>query len=343
MRVDRSEKVRAGIFVLVSITLLVVIVVLVAGLRVFKRTKTQIVRFNESVTGLEVSSIVRYQGVPVGRVASIGFAKDEFPKIDVIVELDPTAPVKTDTRAALKPQGITGLNYIDLSGGSADKPLLPEGGTIVADQSTIFLLVQSLGDMGEAVKKVSKIADTLDGLITANEDRIGVAVDEMIGAAKGAREVKGSREFLKEMRGFLKETRNDLRTTIDNANGTLVAMRSFTEREDFQAIPGRVSKFLDQYETLARNLDEKVKAVDVKATVESIQALVSRVETLEREAGFAVREFRRNLTANSGVLARAMSDIKQFTQNMKLLSREVRSQPSRLFFDAPQGTKGRDR
>ena len=31
MKVDRSEKVRAGIFVLVSITLLVVIVVLVAG------------------------------------------------------------------------------------------------------------------------------------------------------------------------------------------------------------------------------------------------------------------------------------------------------------------------
>ena len=61
---------------------------------------------SESVTGLEVSSIVRYQGVPVGRVSSIGFAKDEFPQIDVVVELDPTAPLRTDTTASLKPHDV---------------------------------------------------------------------------------------------------------------------------------------------------------------------------------------------------------------------------------------------
>jgi len=337
MRVDRSEKVRAGIFVLVSISLLVVTVVFVAGLRVFKRTKTQIVRFEESVTGLEVSSIVRYQGVPVGRVASIGFAKDEFPKIDVVMELDPSAPLRTDTQASLKPQGITGLNYIDLAGGSASAPLLPEGSTIVADQSTLFQLVKSLQDMGGLVKDVSRIAKSMDRLISENEDEIGTAVEEMIAAARG------SREFLKEMRDFLRDAKADLQTTIGNANGSLVAIRSFAEGEEFQAIPGRVSSFLDESETLAKNLNRQIEAVDVKATLESIQSLVARVESLETEVGFAVREFRRNLTANSGVLSRAMSDLKQFTLNMKLLSREVRDQPSRLFFDPPRSKGGRDR
>jgi len=337
MKVDRAEKVRAGIFVLVSIGLLVLIVVLVAGLRIFKSTKTQIVRFEESVTGLEVSSIVRYQGVPVGRVASIGFAPDEFPKIDVVVELDPTTPVKTDTRATLKPQGITGLNYIDLSGGSAHAPLLPEGGTIVADQSTLFQLVKSLEDMTGLVQDVSRIAKTVDRLIATNEDKIGVAVEEMIGAARG------SREFLKEMSAFLGETKSNLQTTIDNADGMLAAIRTFAESSEFQEIPGRVSAVLDESKMLAAKLNRKIEAVDVEGTVQSIQTLVASVESLEGEVASAVRVFRRNLTANSGILSRSMSDLKQFTQNLKMLSREVRDQPSLLFFDPPRSSGRRDR
>ena len=342
MSVDRSEKVRAGIFVLASITLLVVIVVLVAGLRVFKTTKSLIVRFEESVTGLEVSSIVRYQGVPVGRVASIGFARDEagrvlFGKIDVTVEVDPESPIKADTVAEVKPQGITGLSYIDLSGGTAGASLLGEGKRIDAKKSKIYEIMESLGDMGEAVKKVSLIADSLDSLLKDNKDRVGLALTEMTGAAKG------SQEFLREMRDFLRDTKADLQRTVGNANGSLVAIRAFVEREDFQSIPERVTSVLEKSESLAANLNEQIDAVDVEATLQSIQSLLARVESLEGEVGYAVREFRRNLTANSGVLSRAMSDIKQFTQNMKLLSREVREQPSRLFFDPPRSSGGRDR
>jgi hypothetical protein len=38
-----------------------------------------------------------------------------------------------------------------------------------------------------------------------------------------------------------------------------------------------------------------------------------------------------------------LTDLKQFSENMKLLSREVRDQPTRLFFESPRGKGRRER
>lgn len=314
MKVERSEKIRAGLFVLVSIALLVTIVFLVAGLRVFKSTKTHIVRFQESVTGLEVSSIVRYRGVPIGRVASIDFSSEGFPMIDVAIEVDPDAPVKRDTSATLKPQGITGLYYIDLDAGTPGSELLPDGGAIVADNSTMFKVVQSLERMGGLVEDVSRIAKSLDRLLSQNEEQISAAVGEMTGAAQK------SQVFFDRLIALVGETKTDLAETVHNANGAFVAMQE-----------------------LAGNLDGQVQKADVAGALARIETAVASVKSLEEQVGVAVREFRRTLSTNSGSLARAMGDLRQFTLNLKVMSRELRDQPSRLFFDTPRKPGGRDR
>ncbi len=110
---NRSERVKAGVFVVVTMTFLVALLILVAGLRIMKTTKTFHVRFSESITGLEASSVVRYIGVPVGRVADIAFIQGKSTLIDVTIEVNPDVPIRLKTRAQLKPQGITGITYID--------------------------------------------------------------------------------------------------------------------------------------------------------------------------------------------------------------------------------------
>lgn len=314
MKVERSEKIRAGIFVLVSISALAAIVFLVAGMRVFKVTKTHVVRFRESVTGLEVSSIVRYRGVPIGHVAAIDFSPDGFPMIDVTVELNPEAPVKKDTTASLKPQGITGLYYIDLDAGSPDSPLLEDGDVIMADTSTLFKVVQSLERMGGLVEDVSRIAKSIDRLLTENEKEIGVAVAEMTGAAKR------SQVFFDRLIDLVGVTKTDLAETVHNGNEAVLAMKQLAER-----------------------LDRQVGQVDVEGAMARIETVATSVETLEGQVGRAVQDFRRMLTTNSGSLARAMGDLRQFTLNLKILSRELRDQPSRLFFDSPRERGGRER
>ena len=75
--------------------------------------------FDESVSGLSLNSAVRFRGVEVGRIVSIGLAPDHSGRVRVLMKIVSATPIKEDTLATLKMQGLTGLSAVELSGGSA--------------------------------------------------------------------------------------------------------------------------------------------------------------------------------------------------------------------------------
>jgi phospholipid/cholesterol/gamma-HCH transport system substrate-binding protein len=83
------------------------------------------IHFPESVSGLAVGDPVKFSGVDAGTVKSIINDPDDARLVQVDVRLRKNTPVKTDTRASLAIKGITGVIYVELSGGGKTaKPLL---------------------------------------------------------------------------------------------------------------------------------------------------------------------------------------------------------------------------
>jgi phospholipid/cholesterol/gamma-HCH transport system substrate-binding protein len=127
------------------------------------------IHFAESVSGLARGDPVRFMGVEVGMVKSMTIKPDDPDHVEVDVQLRRNTPVKTDTRATLKLKGITGADFIELSGGSADaKPLLaatPQGQVpeIPAVKSTIDTLMEQLP---KVVSKFSSIEDQTKKVVT---------------------------------------------------------------------------------------------------------------------------------------------------------------------------------
>ena len=117
-----------GFFVLTSIVMVFVFVVWLVKPTDEKVLSTYIINFSESVSGLNVDSPVKYRGVTIGKVTEMGINLKNTEEIKVYIKVDKAAPIKTDTVAKLKSQGITGLNYIDLSQGSQDSELLCDEG-----------------------------------------------------------------------------------------------------------------------------------------------------------------------------------------------------------------------
>ena len=76
------------------------------------------IHFAESVSGLVAGDPVKFHGVDVGTVKSLGLDPDNARLVQVDVRLRRDTPVTTDTRASLKLKGITGVVYIELTGGS---------------------------------------------------------------------------------------------------------------------------------------------------------------------------------------------------------------------------------
>jgi phospholipid/cholesterol/gamma-HCH transport system substrate-binding protein len=78
----------------------------------------------ESVAGLNINAPVKYNGVDVGKVQAIDLDHNNPKTVNLFFAIQRGTPVKEDTIAILKTQGLTGIAYVELSGGSVGSPPL---------------------------------------------------------------------------------------------------------------------------------------------------------------------------------------------------------------------------
>ena len=79
----------------------------------------------ESVAGLNVNAPVKYNGVDVGKVKNIQLDPGNPERVQLIFAIERGTPIKVDTVAVLKTQGLTGIAYVELDGGAKNAaPLL---------------------------------------------------------------------------------------------------------------------------------------------------------------------------------------------------------------------------
>jgi len=79
---------------------------------------------DESVAGLNLNAPVKYSGVDVGKVQQIALDPGNPKRVNLLFAIERGTPIKEDTVAVLKTQGLTGIAYVELSGGAAESPLL---------------------------------------------------------------------------------------------------------------------------------------------------------------------------------------------------------------------------
>lgn len=79
---------------------------------------------DESVAGLNLNAPVKYNGVDVGKVRQIRLDASNPQRVNLLFAIERGTPIKEDTVAVLKTQGLTGIAYVELSGGAQSSPLL---------------------------------------------------------------------------------------------------------------------------------------------------------------------------------------------------------------------------
>ena len=79
---------------------------------------------DESVAGLNVNAPVKYSGVDVGKVKSIQLDPGNPERVNLIFAIQHSTPIRQDTVAVLKTQGLTGIAYVELSNATRSSPPL---------------------------------------------------------------------------------------------------------------------------------------------------------------------------------------------------------------------------
>jgi phospholipid/cholesterol/gamma-HCH transport system substrate-binding protein len=121
--------------------------------------------FQESVSGLNIGSSIKYKGFDVGTVSEIKLNPNNSEEIQIDISIKKDTPIKEDNYAVLGNLGITGLKYIELKGGSNNSKLLEaneNGVRIIASKtSTLTNLVDSTTDITNELTLVLKQMEKL--------------------------------------------------------------------------------------------------------------------------------------------------------------------------------------
>ena len=108
-----QTKFMVGLFLIVGVALTVVVVIWVGMSGYLEEGVNFVMYFDESVQGLDQDSTVKYRGVPIGTVQSIGVAEDGK-LVEVVVKIRKGEKPSEPVSAQLKSVGITGIMFIEL-------------------------------------------------------------------------------------------------------------------------------------------------------------------------------------------------------------------------------------
>jgi phospholipid/cholesterol/gamma-HCH transport system substrate-binding protein len=119
----RARYILIGVFTLLAAAAAMGFLLWLARVEI-NRTYAQYDIVFDTVAGLSQASVVRYNGVDVGSVLAIALDRDDPALVRVRIEIFATTPVRADTVATLASQGVTGVSFVALEGGTPESPRL---------------------------------------------------------------------------------------------------------------------------------------------------------------------------------------------------------------------------
>ena len=297
MAVGRRQRIRLGIFLVLGSAVLITFFLLIAGSELFEARDTYYVEFSAgSVTGLQVGSQVRYNGIVVGAVEEIDFADNSVERIVVTLSIRQDVPVKADVRARMYPVGITGTRQINLVGGTDAADRLSPGSRIPESQSVL----DSLTQLGEPAQNIVESIE----LLLNEENRDNVAA------------------FLENAAGILSDNRGSIARIVRNTDQIIAG-----NREDFEKTLGDINLAARNLETaslaLSRALGGQGEADSLTELVAGLNRTVVQAESSLRNIEHMVIESERGLLDSISLLEETL----EYLNNFAML---ISDNPSRL-------------
>lgn len=257
MSEKRPENLKAGVFVLTSVGVLVAFMLVLMGKQWFRAEKIYYTVFDQSVQGLDRGSPVKYLGVPAGTVDDIRFKPGEFPKIRVTMKLADHVSIKEGTRAMLAMTALTGIGSIELVGGKTDELDLADGSEIPAAPSFYQKLFQTIPDVVEklpgVLENIQRAAQSLEKIFNKESQEKFASVlsraDETVATLQKNVESTGD-TLRREMQSLSQAARDQLNKTSEEVRGLLAQVR-----EEMQGLSGQASVTIERLDQALVRLD----------------------------------------------------------------------------------------
>jgi phospholipid/cholesterol/gamma-HCH transport system substrate-binding protein len=244
------------------------------------------VYFQGTVSGLSAGSPVRYLGVDVGKVVRIMLDPRQRKRVQVIADIDSSAPIDGRTLASLSLQGITGLLYIDLQ---EDKNASQPGALAQGQRYPLIRSVPSdfdvlLSSLPALATHAIELVDHFNQVFS--EDTVRDLHDTLRNARLASEHLPAT---LRSTQALLAE----LQRAVEEIHGAATDLHAMEDRAapDFDAALSNARRATASLAATSAELDRLVAENEPGISRFTSQSLPD-LERLLRESRAAAREFR---------------------------------------------------
>lgn len=301
---NKANYVAVGAFVLGILMVLFVSVLWVARVQFrdeFRRYETFV---QGPVTGLGVGAIVRLNGIDVGQVSDIAFDPDNSLQVQVGLKIKDGTPIKTDSIVSMESQGLTGVSYVEISGGSqGSPPLEPKPGHH-------YPIIKS---RPSALQQVFESAPDVLAHFVVIADRLALLLDD-----KNRQSLADTLANLSQITGAVASRQDDLKAILaEGAKTTANLDRTLTE------FRGTVAK----YDGIADHADQALQTAN--DAVHKLDQLSTSLNGLINDSRPQVRDF---ATVGLPQLTQLLSEVRTLVASLTKVSSELERDPQRFLF-----------
>lgn len=248
--------------------------------------------FNGAVTGLSVGGAVNFNGIKVGDVGDLGFDPKDPSVVIATIRVRPSTPLRRDVKATLGFQTLSGIAYVDLSGGTTDAPLLLDPD---ADEPPVIHAERSaFEDIVEGARDILSRADTtlaaIEKVVTDNRQEVNqIIVNARVFSDALANNADGVDTFMSSVASTgeaLQSLSGRLEGLVDSATAIVDAVP-----------PGKVTQIVDD----AASVTSKV--------ANAADGLVGLIDDAEKAAE-ELKQFTVGLTRSLGEFDKVIAAIR---------------------------------
>jgi len=290
MGITATQKFRLGVFVIIGMVILSAFIVIPIGMKMSQHQKIYVSYFEgESLQGLEQGAAVKFNGVAIGTVQKVSYNVEDINKMKVELSVMESFPMRVDMYATTGLIGITGLKYVEISGGSNEAAILKPGG-VVPTRSSLFA---SVGEKAEVL--IDKVETLLNHLNTVTDP-------------DSLRSVKVTMDNLAGLTG-------DARVVFNSVGEVVPAVANIIDT--VQLAVNEVHKIARDVKELTDTLKNGVNGADIPRILARADTTVTSVKTLTENLSLMVMQTREDFSVSMENLREALESANQL---MKLLA-----------------------
>jgi len=295
----KSNNVLIGTFTLAAIMGSFLFLLWVSGVQLNKQFAYYKIVFDGSVSGLSESGPVQYNGLPVGKVTDLHLMDNNPNKVVAIIEIDARTPVKEDSVAQLELSGLTGVAFIQLTGGS------PDSAALVAKPDQDYPVIRAAP---------SSLQDLLKS---------------------GPETLQSANELMKELNKLVAENQKSVNDALSNL---AVMSKALADRsQDVSVALKELSEASRHLNSISRSADDLMKD-DVKAFITDAREAARAYREVAEELDAVLKQSGPGIGAGLSQLPQLVAETRSLVTSLDRIASRAEDDPARFFVgkDVPE-------